>query len=48
MNKDFLEERAYNIASEFNDNDLLYIIKELLCWYIERIKQNEDLEKEVE
>jgi hypothetical protein len=38
MKKDYLIEKAYNIASEFTDKDLLFIIIELINWYKERIK----------
>ena len=40
MKEDYIVEKAYNIASEFTDDDLLLIIHELINWYAERMKQN--------
>lgn len=40
MKRDYVEKRAYEIASEFTDEDLYNLIIELLGWYKQRMQQN--------
>ena len=43
MNKEKLSEIAYNFSSNYNDKELLYIIKELKWWYKERKRQEKEI-----